>query len=158
MTERNRMEKRFGNKIYRRFVGITQFMVFSNNNEYDDSDIEPIQGAFYASSSYRRMFFSKFREPESGKIKLRAKMKAIVPENEAFILSDTNLISIKGTPEYISSLSEDSPTNRIITSLYTKERLLLVVKYGICYKTTTNKDGITAVSYTHLTLPTILRV
>lgn len=44
LTERNRMEKRFGNKIYRRFVGITQFMVFSNNNKYDDSDIEPIQG------------------------------------------------------------------------------------------------------------------
>ena len=131
LTERNRMEKRFGNKIYRRFVGITQFMVFSNNNEYDDSDIEPIQGAFYASSSYRRMFFSKFREPESGKIKLRAKMKAIVPKNEAFILSDTNLISIKGTPEYISSLSEDSPTNRIITSLYTKERLLFLLKYGM---------------------------
>lgn len=145
LTERNRMEKRFGNKIYRRFVGITQFMVFSNNNEYDDSDIEPIQGAFYASSSYRRMFFSKFREPESGKIKLRAKMKAIVPKNEAFILSDTNLISIKGTPEYISSLSEDSPTNRIITSLYTKERLLFLLKYGICYKTTTNKDGITEI-------------
>ena len=91
------------------------------------------------------MFFSKFREPESGKIKLRAKMKAIVPKNEAFILSDTNLISIKGTPEYISSLSEDSPTNRIITSLYTKERLLFLLKYGICYKTTTNKDGITEI-------------
>lgn len=72
-------------------------------------------------------------------------MKAIVPENEAFILSDTNLISIKGTPEYISSLSEDSPTNRIITSLYTKERLLFLLKYGICYKTTTNKDGITEI-------------
>ena len=62
LTERNRMERRFGNKIYRKFVGITQFTVFSNNNEYDDSDIEPIQGAFYASSSYTRMFFSKFRE------------------------------------------------------------------------------------------------
>lgn len=52
------MERRFGNKIYRRFVGITQFTVFSNNNEYDDSDIEPIQGAFYASSSYKRMFLA----------------------------------------------------------------------------------------------------
>lgn len=51
-------------------------------------------------------------------------MQAINPEEEAFILSDTNLISIKGTPEYASSLSENSPTNRIITSLYTKERLL----------------------------------
>lgn len=47
----------------------------------NDSDIEPIQGAFYASSSYKRMFFSKFREPENEKVKL----KAILPENEAFI-------------------------------------------------------------------------
>lgn len=143
LTERSRMEKRFGNKIYHRFVGISQFMVFSNNNEYDDSDIEPIQGAFYASSSYKRMFFSKFREQREEELK--AKMKAIDSENEAFILSDTNLISIKGTAEYASSLSEDSPTNRIITSLYTKQRLLFLLKYGICYKTTTNKDGITEI-------------
>lgn len=143
LTERSRMERRFGNKIYRRFVGITQFTVFSNNIEYDDSDIEPVQGAFYASSSYKRMFFSKFREQREEELK--AKMKAINPKNEAFILSDTNLVSIKGTSEYTSSLSEDSPTNRIITSLYTKQRLLFLLKYGICYKTTTNKDGITEI-------------
>ena len=143
LTERNRMERRFGNKIYRRFVGITQFTVFSNNNEYDDSDIEPIQGAFYASSSYTRMFFSKFREQREEELK--AKMKLINTEDEAFILSDTNLIAIKGTPEYASSINEDSPTNRIITSLYTKDRILFLLKYGICYKTTTNKDGITQI-------------
>ena len=143
LTERSRMERRFGNKIYRRFVGITQFTVFSNNNEYDDSDIEPIQGAFYASSSYKRMFFSKFREQREDELK--ADMKSIVTETEEFILSDNNLIAIKGTPEYVSSLSEKSPTNRIITSLYTKERLLFLLKYGICYKTTTNKDGITEI-------------
>ena len=143
LTERSRMERRFGNKIYRRFVGITQFTVFSNNNEYDDSDIEPIQGAFYASSSYKRMFFSKFREQREDELK--ADMKSIVTETEEFILSDNNLIAIKGTPEYVSSLSGKSPTNRIITSLYTKERLLFLLKYGICYKTTTNKDGITEI-------------
>lgn len=143
LTERSRMERRFSNKIYRRFVGITQFTVFSNNNEYDDSDIEPIQGAFYASSSYKRMFFSKFRERREDELK--ADMKPIVTETEEFVLSDNNLIAIKGTPEYVSSLSEKSPTNRIITSLYTKERLLFLLKYGICYKTTTNKDGITEI-------------
>lgn len=143
LTERSRMERRFSNKIYRRFVGITQFTVFSNNNEYDDSDIEPIQGAFYASSSYKRMFFSKFREQREDELK--ADMKPIVTETEEFVLSDNNLIAIKGTPEYVSSLSKKSPTNRIITSLYTKERLLFLLKYGICYKTTTNKDGITEI-------------
>ena len=143
LTERTRMERRFGNKIYRKFVGITQFTVFSNNNEYDDSDIEPIQGAFYASSSYARMFFSKFREQREAELK--SKMKPIDIEDEAFILADTNLVAIKGTPEYASSINENSPTNRIITSLYTKDRILYLLKYGICYKTTTNKDGITQI-------------
>ena len=142
LTERTRMERRFGNKIYRKFVGITQFTVFSNNNEYDDSDIEPIQGAFYASSSYARMFFSKFREQREAELK--SKMKPIDIEDEAFILADTNLVAIKGTPEY-ASINENSPTNRIITSLYTKDRILFLLKYGICYKTTTNKDGITQI-------------
>lgn len=143
LTERTRMERRFGNKIYRKFVGITQFTVFPNNNEYDDSDIEPIQGAFYASSSYARMFFSKFREQREAELK--SKMKPIDIEDEAFILADTNLVAIKGTPEYASSINENSPTNRIITSLYTKDRILFLLKYGICYKTTTNKDGITQI-------------
>ncbi len=119
LTERSRMERRFGNKSYRRFVGITQFTVFSNNNEYDDSDIEPIQGAFYASSSYTRMFFSKFREQREEELK--AKMKEIDSVKEDYILRDTNLVSIKGTPEYLSSKTENSPTNYILSSLYTKK-------------------------------------
>lgn len=49
LAERERMTRRFSNPVYKRFVNITQYTVFSNNNEYDDADIEPIQGAFYAS-------------------------------------------------------------------------------------------------------------
>lgn len=62
LAERERMTRRFSNPIYKKFVNLTQYTVFSNNNEYDDTDIEPIQGAFYASSNYGKMFFSKFRE------------------------------------------------------------------------------------------------
>lgn len=43
LAERERMMCRFSNPIYNRFVNITQFTVFSNNNEYDDTDIEPLQ-------------------------------------------------------------------------------------------------------------------
>lgn len=89
------------------------------------------------------MFFSKFREQREAELK--SKMKPIDIEDEAFILADTNLVAIKGTPEYASSINENSPTNRIITSLYTKDRILFLLKYGICYKTTTNKDGITQI-------------
>ena len=138
-AEHERMTRRFSNPIYKRFVNITQFTVFSNNNEYDDTDIEPIQGAYYASSNYGKMFFSKFREQRGEELSLLP----IDEKVEYGILKDTNLVSIKSTPEYQSSINPDSPTNRIITSLYSRERILFLLKYGICYKTTTDKNGIT---------------
>lgn len=140
LVERERMTRRFSNLIYRRYVNITQFTVFSNNNEYDDTDIEPIQGAFYASSNYGKMFFSKFREQR--KEELQHKVKSIDTDVEKYILQDTNLVSIKGTPEYVSSINPDSPTNRIITSLYIPERIKFILNYGLCYKVTTDKNGI----------------
>ena len=140
LVERERMTRRFSNPIYKRFVNITQFTVFSNNNEYDDTDIEPIQGAFYAASSYKRMFFSKFREQREDELKHR--LIEVDPEVERFILQDTNLVSIKGTPEYNSSIVPDSPTNRIISSLYMPERIIFMLNYGLCYKVTTDKNGI----------------
>lgn len=140
LVERERMARRFSNPIYKRYVNITQFTVFSNNNEYDDTDIEPIQGAFYASSNYGKMFFSKFREQRNGE--LQTKIKPIDPDIENFILQDTNLVSIKGTPEYSSSISPDSPTNRVVTSLFVPERIKFLLNYGLCYKVTTDKNGI----------------
>ena len=61
------------------------------------------------------------------------------------ILADNNLVSIKGTPEYQTSIGVDSPTNRIITSLYMPERILFMLNYGLCYKTTVDKNGITTI-------------
>lgn len=64
LTERNCMERRFSNKIYRKFVGITQFTVFSNNNEYDDSDIEPIQGHSMLPAAIQECFLVNFGSRE----------------------------------------------------------------------------------------------
>ena len=55
IAEHNRINTRFSRKVFCRFVNITQLMVFSNNMEYDDADVEPIEGAFYASSSYEKL-------------------------------------------------------------------------------------------------------
>lgn len=140
LVERERMTRRFSNPIYKRFVNLTQYTVFSNNNEYDDSDIEPIQGAFYASSSKTKMFFSKFREQR--KDELQKHLKGVSDEQEHFILKDNNLLSIKGTAEYASSIDADSPTNRVITSLYSKKRVIFLLRYGLCYKESTDKNGI----------------
>ena len=64
IAEHTRINARFSKEVFRRFVNITQLMVFSNNMEYDDSDPEPIEGAFYASSSYNKLFFNRFREED----------------------------------------------------------------------------------------------
>src|SRR5699024_8627013 len=45
IAEHKRINSRFEKKIFRRFANITQIMVFSNNMEYDDSEVEPITGA-----------------------------------------------------------------------------------------------------------------
>lgn len=140
LVERERMFRRFSNPVYNRFVNITQFTVFSNNNEYDDTDIEPLQGAFYASSSKGKMFFSKFREQRQEE--LEKDMVELDTEKEMAILADNNLLAIKGTAEYFSALDKDSPTNRIITSLYSKNRILFLLKYGICYREMLDKNGI----------------
>lgn len=139
IAEHNRINSRFSRKVFRRFVNITQLMVFSNNMEYDDTDVEPIQGAFYASSSYEKLFFNRFREEDN---QIHTAIKSIDPTTEDFILQDNNLVSIKGTNEYNMNLSEASPTNRILTSLFTVDRFLMLLKYGFAYVERTDKNGI----------------
>ncbi|CDE75864.1 putative type I restriction enzyme [Sutterella sp. CAG:521] len=139
IAEHNRINSRFSRKVFRRFVNITQMMVFSNNMEYDDSDVEPIEGAFYASSSYEKLFFNRFREEDP--VILTA-IPAIDDTKADFILKDNNLVSIKGTNEYITNLSELSPTNRILTSLFSHKRFLMLLRYGFAYVERSDKNGI----------------
>lgn len=139
IAEHNRINSRFSRKIFRRFVNITQLMVFSNNMEYDDEDVEPIEGAFYASSSYEKLFFNRFREEDNI---IQAAIPAIEEANEDFILKDNNLVSIKGTSEYNLNLSELSPTNRILTSLFSHNRFLTLLRYGFAYVERSDKNGI----------------
>lgn len=135
-----RINKRFKNKQFKRFVNITQIMVFSNNSEYDDSEVVSLEGAFYAASSYKTLFFSHFREEDE---RIFSRIESINEEKETVILRDTNYVSIKHTPEYATNLSPVSPTNRIITSLFSHERIMLLLKYAIAYVEKTNDEGIT---------------
>lgn len=64
VAESKRMTKeRFPNKKFRRFVNITQLMIFSNNMEYDTlGGIVPIEGAFYCTGARKSAAFNCFRE------------------------------------------------------------------------------------------------
>ena len=139
IAEHTRINSRFSKKLFRRFVNITQLMVFSNNMEYDDSEVEPIEGAFYATSSYEKLFFNRFREEDN---QIHTTIKPIDTQKEEAILKDNNLVSIKGTNEYVTNLNEVTPTNRILTSLFSHKRFLKLLKYGFAYVERTDKNGI----------------
>ena len=139
IAEHTRMNKRFAKKVFRRFANITQIMVFSNNMEYDDNDVEPIEGAFYASSSYEKLFFNRFREEDPT---IHSSVYPVDPNIEETILIDNNLVTIKGTEEYALNIGEHTPTNRMLTSLFTHSRFNMFLKYGFAYVERTDKNGI----------------
>lgn len=131
LKERDRMVTRFKNKKFRKFINITQLMVFSNNSEYDLDSVEPIQGAFYASTSTGDVHFNYFREGETFDLS-----QLLKPEDdtlEDFVLKDNNLNVIKHSPEFITNKDPATPTNRLLTSLFSRERLSFLLQYCLAY-------------------------
>jgi type I restriction enzyme R subunit len=129
LAERDRINARFQNKKFRRFLNATQFMIFSNNMEYDDDAVVPLQGAFYASVA-RTAAFNCFREEEP---EIFNQIKVLDEDVERVVLKDNNRVAIKDSVEYITNKSATKPTNRLISSLLSRERLAIILKYGLAY-------------------------
>lgn len=131
LAERTRINRRFRNPKFRRFVNVTQLMVFSNNMEYDDSTPEPLEGAFYASPSYEDPCFNYFREQEE-----RNLAELLTPEDEEIedlVLADNNLISIKHSPEFATNKDPETPTNKLLTALFSQDRLAFLLRFAFAY-------------------------
>ena len=140
LAESARMNKeRFPNKKFRRFINITQLMIFSNNMEYDSlGGIVPIQGAFYCTGARSYAPFNCFREENPSNQKTAPfnrdyPYKEIDKVIEKQILADYNCQVIHTSPEYQTNLDFNTPTNRILTSMCSPERLLYIIRYGIAY-------------------------
>jgi type I restriction enzyme, R subunit len=131
LAERNRIITRCRNLKFRRFINVTQLMVFSNNMEYDEASPQPIEGAFYASPSYDSPDFNYFREEESLDLNQLLVVEDDTIENE--VLRDNNLNVIKHSPEFLTNKSPDSPTNRICTSLFSRQRLSFLLRFALVY-------------------------
>lgn len=150
VAESQRMNRqRFPNKKFRRFINITQLMIFSNNMEYDTlGGIVPIQGAFYCTSARQQAPFNCFREENIGNLSIAPfhknfQYKDIDTNTEKQILSDFNCQVIHHAPEYQTNLDINKPTNRILTSMCSSARLLYILRYGIAYvKMEREVDGI----------------
>lgn len=141
LSERNRINTRFKNPKFKKFMNITQLLVFSNNQEYDEENITPIQGAFYATADPEQVNFNCFREEDNSVIH-------DVPQEdieiEKQILLDNNIVSILGTTEYETAKELNSPTNRILTSLFSRQRLKTLFRYGFAFVNTVT-NGITKI-------------
>lgn len=132
LAERDRINMRMSKKCFRSFFNITQLMIFSNNQEYDNISRVPIQGAFYCCASLSKAFFNVFRE-EDKKFVSQYPYLPITDDIENKILKHRNCIVIKNLNEYHTNKQVDTPTNRILTSMLSKERILFLLRYGFAY-------------------------
>lgn len=148
-AERDRINSRFANEKFRKFINITQLLVFSNNMEYDDATTDQLQGAFYATTAKNsRARFNNFREERKSEI--IDEIRDLDEVTEDFVLKDTNLEIIKHSPEFISNKDIDTPTNRIISSLFEKKRLSLILRYGLVYVDEINEETGEALIQKHI--------
>ena len=141
VAERRRMYNlRFPNRKFRRFINITQLMLFSNNMEYQklNNSITPVQGVFYCTGAKKYTPFNCFREENPAKLPVAPynrdfPYKPIDPDVEKKILTDFNVQVLHHAPEYQTNLKTTTPTNRVLTSMCSPERLLYIIRYGIAY-------------------------
>lgn len=142
LSERDRINKRMINNGFRRFINLTQLMIFSNNQEYDNDNRVPIQGAFYCSASKGKAFFNVFREADKSFV-TGYPYFPVDGDTEKRILKHRNCVVIKNLPDYETNKDANSPTNRILTSMLCRERFLFLLRYGFAYvnKTVELEDG-----------------
>ena len=131
LAEHKRMQTRFQNKKFRKFINLTQLMVFSNNMNYSDDDSQMLEGAFYSTTNYYKPSFNYFREEET--FDLQTILQPITLDEENYVLKDTNLLSIKNSQEYTSNKNPNTATNSISTSLFQKKRLKFLLQYAFAY-------------------------
>ena len=132
LAERERINKRMSKSCFRRFFNITQLMIFSNNQEYDTDSRVPIQGAFYCCTAKEKAFFNVFREEDKRYVS-DYPYQYITDEMENKVLKHRNCVVIKNLQEYQTNKAVTTPTNRILTSMLSKERFLFLLRYGFAY-------------------------
>ncbi len=130
-SEKKRILRRFKNKKFKNFFNITQLIIFTNNMNYEEDNVNLLQGSFYACSSYDEPNFNFFREEEDFDLSKISNQNDEISENE--ILKDNNLISIKNSKEFITNKDPSTATNKICTSLLSKDRLIFLLRYGFAY-------------------------
>ena len=130
-AETERMKKRFENNKFRRYLNITQIMVFSNDMEYDDL---LTQGAYYATIGRHNTCYNCFREDGQTSFPILQLFEPLSYKTEQMILADNNVEAYIASDAYLQNRdNDDTPTKRIVNSLFSFNRFHFLLKYGICY-------------------------
>lgn len=136
-SEASRTFDRLRKRAFRRFNNITQLMIFSDNMNYDDTHGQ-LQGAYYTTPSLDGGMFNSFKEQDYSIFNIHPIKDADIDN----ILKDLNKQTLKNSKEFITNLQSTTPTNKILTSLLSKERILFILKYGLVYVDVKgNKNG-----------------
>ena len=135
-AEFNRMDDRFAEPSYTPYFNQMQLLTFSNNLPYDDGTQEPLQGSFYTTPNWDKTTYNHFREEREIAI------SEYLPDDFIdMVLSDNNITSIRNDVEFNDNLKADTPTNSFITSVYSSERIIFFIRFGIV-SVNSQRDGL----------------
>lgn len=136
-AEFTRMKRdRFPVSEFRQYFNQLQVLGFSNNQPYDDDARNKMQGSFYTTPNFEGTRYNNFREEMEIAVK-----EYISPDDIKEVLEDNNLIGLDTTEEFKMNLKPKTYTNRFITSVYSIERFIFFIRYGIVY-VDSSRDGL----------------
>ena len=138
-SEQDRTRQRFENRKFRRFNNITQLIALSDNLPYISGQGQQKQGSYYGSNAYSKTKFNAFKEEREEDF--LHSLATLTEDQIDFVLDDMNHFALKSQPEFKTNLNHDTPCNAFLSSLYTKERLLFMLRFGLVYVEEESKDG-----------------
>lgn len=130
-AEFSRMKYRTKDKAkeFGHFFNQLQVLAFSNNMAYDDGARVLLQGSFYTTPNGKDgLKYNHFREEREIAVN-----EYVSDELIDYILSDNNAIEIKNMTEFKTNVKSSTYANKFATSLFSKERLIFFIRYGIAF-------------------------
>ena len=138
-SEQDRTRYRFENRKFRRFNNITQLIALSDNLPYISGQGQQKQGSYYGSNAYSKTKFNAFKEEREEDF--LHSLSPLTEDQIDFVLEDMKRFALKSQPEFTTNLNPDTPCNAFLSSLFQKERLLFMLRFGLVYVEEESKDG-----------------
>ena len=138
-SEQDRTRQRFENRKFRRFNNITQLIALSDNLPYISGQGQQKQGSYYGPNAFSKTKFNAFKEERQADF-IRS-FATLTEDQIDFVLKDMKRFALKSQPEFTTNLDHDTPCNAFLSSLYSKERLLFMLRFGLVYVEEESKEG-----------------